>query len=120
MTSKSIDGLQGDRPLQRGDRDRLGFRQVAARIAEALAHHSSDGGLVVGLDGEWGSGKSSLLQLIQEELENSSGPRLPVINFRPWLVGSRDALLSSLFTEFAAGINQYRLAQGDAAGARAT
>ena len=43
-----------------------------------------------------------------------------MINFRPWLVGSRDALLTSLFSEFSKGIDQYRLEQGDQRGVNAT
>lgn len=90
--------IKGDRVLQAGDKDRLGFQGVAERIATSLVDRASEDGLVVGLEGVWGSGKSSLLFLISEELKKLPEDQRPsVINFRPWLIGKRDALISALF-----------------------
>ncbi|KAL0568007.1 hypothetical protein ABG067_009528, partial [Albugo candida] len=61
--------ILGDRALATGDVDRLGFTDVAARVAASLVDHASDAGFVIGLDGKWGSGKSSLLHLISDALE---------------------------------------------------
>lgn len=86
--------IAGDRALKPGEIDRLGFRDIAGRIAGALVDHASDSGIVVGLNGSWGSGKSSLLTLIEEELQKLPTEKRPtVISFKPWLVGNRDALL---------------------------
>ena len=80
--------VKGDRALRTGDADRLGFREVAARIATALSDHASNDGLVIGLDGKWGSGKSSLLYLIEEELGEApeiratNGDQLPPLACR--------------------------------------
>ncbi len=111
------DGIKGDRALQSGDEDRLGFRQIAARIATSLVDHASDGGLVVGVDGAWGTGKSSLLFLIEDELGKlDENQRTTVINFRPWLVGQRDALLADLFGTLATQINKVAAEAGDTTG----
>jgi hypothetical protein len=110
-------GIRGDRALQAGDEDRLGFRQIAARIAIALVDHASDDGLVIGIDGAWGTGKSSLLFLIEEELGKLDAKHRPtVVNFRPWLVGQRDALLADLFGTLATQINKVAAEAGDATG----
>src|SRR5438046_787733 len=86
--------LRGDKPLQTADEDRLVFRPVAARIAASLVNHASENGLVVGLEGAWGSGKSSLLFLIEQDLKSvSEADRPAVVNFRPWLIRERDSLL---------------------------
>lgn len=107
--------LKGDRPLGSGDPDMLGFRELAERIATSLVDHASDGGLVVGLEGAWGSGKSSLLHLIADELGQLPTVRRPtVINFRPWLIGQRDALIASLFRELSNQIDRVALEGGDA------
>lgn len=98
MTDTSTTALKGDRPLRRGEEDKLGFRETARRIAISLVDHSSNGGLVVGIEGKWGSGKSSLLSLIERELEELPEDQKPsVVSFRPWLVGNRDTLLANLF-----------------------
>src|SRR6516162_7756233 len=78
--------IKGDRPLDSGDEDKLGFREVAERIATSLIDRASQDGLVIGIEGAWGSGKSSLLFLIGNELEKLPRDQLPtIINFRPWL-----------------------------------
>ena len=109
--------IEGDRALDPADVDRLGFRNLARRVAAALSSHASDGGLVVGIEGKWGSGKSSFLNLIEKELQELSEKDRPtIINFRPWLVGSRDSLLLRLFDEFSTGIDRFQAEQGDTSG----
>ena len=66
-------------------------------------------------EGAWGSGKSSLLFLISDELGKLPKDREPtVINFRPWLIGNRDALITSLFGELSRQLDQVALNAGDA------
>ena len=104
----------GDRALTTGDVDRLGFAEVAARVAASLIDHASDDGIVIGLDGKWGSGKSSLLHLISVELSQlHENVRPTVIAFRPWLIGNRDALLASLFNQLVEGIAAVELERGN-------
>jgi predicted KAP-like P-loop ATPase len=107
--------VKGDRALGLGDEDKLGFREVAKRIATSLVDRASEDGLVIGVEGAWGSGKSSLLFLISDELGKLPKDRKPtVINFRPWLIGNRDALITSLFGELARQLDQVALNAGDA------
>jgi hypothetical protein len=106
--------IKGDRALGSGDTDKLGFRDVAKRIASALVDRASEDGLVVGIDGEWGSGKSSLLYLIGEELDSlAEADRPTLINFRPWLVGDRDALITSLFQSLTSKLNEIAAGEGN-------
>jgi len=94
--SATTESVKGERALAEGDVDRLGFGEVAARIAASFVDRASADGLVVGIDGKWGSGKSSLLHLIECELRSLPAIDRPsLISFRPWLVGNRDALLAS-------------------------
>ncbi|MFT4167184.1 MAG: P-loop NTPase fold protein [Microlunatus sp.] len=107
--------IKGDRALSTGDKDKLGFREVAKRIAVSLVDRASEDGLVVGVEGAWGSGKSSLLHLVGEELDKLPEDRRPtVINFRPWLLGNRDALITGLFGELSKQLDQVALSAGDA------
>lgn len=115
MTQLSTGEVAGEHALREGERDRLGFGEVAERIANSIVDRASIDGLVIGIDGEWGSGKSSLLHLIERCLNDLPEDRRPsIINFRPWLVGNRDALLTSLFSALADKIAHVQLAQGDA------
>jgi predicted KAP-like P-loop ATPase len=109
MSAASI-GFHGDRPLEPGEKDWLGFDQIAERLAKSIQDQTSAEGLVIGIEGEWGSGKSSLINLIVSRLKPASAITSPeiigagrpaLLRFQPWLVGRRDELLNSLFSELA-------------------
>lgn len=114
MQEAQTHSIKGDRALGPGDEDKLGFREIARRIATSLVDRASEDGLVVGLEGTWGSGKSSLLFLIEDELGRFTEDRkATVINFRPWLIGNRDALITGLFGELSRQLDVIALNEGD-------
>ncbi len=107
MTGAFNEQIRGDRALGPGDKDRLGFRSLARRIAISLVDQASAEGLVIGIEGAWGSGKSSLLHLIMEELAKMPKEKVPaVMDFRPWLISDRNALITNLFDEIATRLSQ--------------
>src|SRR5262245_22356885 len=93
--------MDGDRPITQRKDDRLGFSPIAEQLALAIAGHSAREGFVFGIQGTWGSGKSSLINLTIEALKDHGDAAPEVIVFSPWLVGERDELLLSLFNELA-------------------
>ena len=92
--------MDGDRPISQRKQDRLGFSVVAEHLARALVDQPATDGFVVGIEGRWGSGKSSLINLTIEALRSSAGAP-EIITFSPWLVGDRDELIRDLFGELA-------------------
>lgn len=87
-----------DKPLYDTKYDRLGFGNIAHHLASAFLQNDLSRGFVVGVEGAWGSGKSSLVNLALEELSKKEGGPC-VIRFAPWLVGSRNELLAQLFSD---------------------
>lgn len=115
MTVGNSAEVAGERALREGEKDRLGFAEVANRIANSIIDRASKDGLVIGIDGEWGSGKSSLLHLIERSLGQLPEDKRPtIVNFRPWLVGDRDALLTTLFSDLAKKIAHVHSSRGNA------
>ena len=97
--------LNDDAPITEPGQDRLGFGELARHLADALR----SGGLVVGIEGKWGSGKSSLANLALKALETESQePRPRIVRFSPWIVGNRNELLRQLFSELGAVLPEYR------------
>jgi hypothetical protein len=92
--------MDADRPITTREHDRLGFAPVADHLARAIADQSARDGLVFGIEGRWGPGKSSLILLTTEALRQLPN-RPEIITFSPWLVGDRDTLLANLFNELA-------------------
>jgi hypothetical protein len=92
--------MDGDRPITRREDDRLGFSRVADHLARAILDLPASEGFVFGIEGKWGTGKTTLINLAKETLKAHGEPP-EIIDFAPWLVGQRDELLSALFDELA-------------------
>lgn len=93
-----VDKLQfhSGRPLKSGDEDHLGLEPLAERLAEVLCDKSLEEGFVLGIEGPWGSGKSSLLKKTIRKLGDLAEPPT-IVEFNPWLVGDKLELISEYF-----------------------
>lgn len=106
--------LNGDKALTDTSEDRLGFASMADSIAEAVLKQSNIDGLVLGIEGRWGSGKSSLVNLMLNAFRRSGQNFCPeIIEFKPWLIGDRDSLLLALFSELATAVEGIEKASSD-------
>jgi len=102
-------GINFDIPLQaanalQGDKlDRTGYAESAAA---ALRKVSSSAGLLVSIEGAWGSGKTSALAMIEAILNQPGAAHQPlIVHFNPWLVGEKDVLLRHFLSRIAGAIN---------------
>ena len=79
-----------DAPKRAPGEDALGHASFADRLAEVLFNIDAPDGYVVGLHGPWGSGKSSVLNFVCDQLEKRAGagqgdaPR--IVRFEPWII----------------------------------
>ncbi len=95
--------LQVESALQDDKLDRVGFAESAAA---ALRKVPSSTGLVVSIEGAWGSGKTSALAMIEAILKRPVTAHQPlIVHFNPWLVGEKDALLRHFLSRIAGAIN---------------
>jgi len=68
MNNSCLTRLLADTP---SSSDEFGsHKQVAKAIAEMIV--SEDGGKCIGLEGSWGSGKSTVIKLLEKELPSST------------------------------------------------
>jgi hypothetical protein len=92
--------LSADAPINSGASDLLGRTGFAASCADAIANWQDDASLVIALWGDWGSGKSSLKNLIVENLAGVDEDRRPaIVEFNPWQVIEPAQLLNAFFAE---------------------
>ncbi len=85
--------LTSDKPLEPGDVDVLNLREIASGLSRFLRHEKTMPPLTVAVIGEWGSGKSSLMNLLKKDLQ-SYGYR-PVW-FNAWHHQTEEHLLAAL------------------------
>jgi hypothetical protein len=88
--------------LQADKLSRKGFAETAAKT---LSKVPSSAGLVVSIEGVWGSGKTSVLAMIEAILNQTETPKKPlIVHFNPWLIGDKDALLRHFLSRIASAI----------------
>jgi len=89
-----------ERPIQSKNEDKLERARFVQRLAAALVNPETkkSTGVVVGITGAWGSGKSSLLNLLKEFLQDQY-PDALVVRFDPWLVSGRNDLIAEFLGE---------------------
>lgn len=105
-----------DVPINTPDKDRFGFDPFANAISDCIRSIENPLGSVVAIYGPWGSGKSSVINLVRHHLTNDA-PDLDAISFPAWMYRTEDALAVGFFKELYAGLSPVLSDQKKAAGA---
>lgn len=87
--------LSSDRPA---DEDLLGRGPVVDRLARWVRSAPRAEGFVIGVTGPWGSGKTTVLGLLEKRLADDEAT---VLWFDPWLFSTADDLVVRFFDEVA-------------------
>lgn len=93
---------RSDSPIQKSSQDQLRRSDFALKLAKSLISYADKDSLCIGLLGPWGSGKTSLVNMvindIQEESKDLPEEKQPIIlRFNPWNFTSSDQLLHQFF-----------------------
>jgi KAP family P-loop domain len=104
--------LRGDAPKTHLSDDEFGLTGLVKALARASSSQISADGYVIGVEGKWGSGKTTLVHFLAEELSESA-PHQEVLFFDPWLAGEKSAALAFFLGLLAAKIESVQDAQHD-------
>ncbi|MGC4074809.1 MAG: P-loop NTPase fold protein [Nibricoccus sp.] len=92
-----------DREGKHPDDDKLGRLDFSRRVAKELRGWRNKESLVVSLNGEWGSGKTTLVNLVLHYIDEQAkiaGESPPVVvRFNPWQWSGQDMLFEAFFGE---------------------
>lgn len=82
-------------PINAHNEDKLGFSSFAKRIAQGILNYEQQEAFVISIEGKWGSGKTSLVNLVEKEIQN----KVEVMRFNPWLVADLHQVVKLFFDE---------------------
>jgi KAP family P-loop domain len=89
-----------DHPISGADDDDFDRTPFVRRLVDGLIDRDSSKSteVTIGLYGPWGSGKTSVLNLVTEDIRRRHKAAV-VVRFDPWLVAGRESLIAEFFAE---------------------
>lgn len=89
-----------DKPIESSEQDLLGRTTFSKQLGEAIYKYDGKDGLVIGVFGKWGTGKTSILNMVVNEinyLSENDEEKPIIVNFSPWNYTDKDNLISLFF-----------------------
>ena len=88
-----------DKPILSKKEDFLKRKYFAELVAKSLENLNSQDTFTIGLYGQWGTGKTSLVNMILEEIKENE--KVVIVRFEPWNFSSTNQLLEQFFVHLA-------------------
>ena len=95
--------INADLPITNSSEDILNRGSFARSLAETITKQSFPASFTIGLYGAWGSGKTSLLNMILEDIKNNDNTAV-ILRFNPWLCADPKQLINQFFKQLASAI----------------
>lgn len=103
--------MMPDNPIPNKEKDLLHRYPLAHRIAKMINDFKDNDSLVIGVEGEWGSGKTSFINLILEDLRATNAL---LITFNPWNFSDQNELIKDFFDSMIAALKEADSQGGEA------
>ncbi|MCA6079927.1 MAG: KAP family NTPase [Endomicrobium sp.] len=101
--------FDADDPIKDKKDDMLGRTRFAEDISSNLLNWESDKSIIIGINGVWGSGKSSVINLIKQCIKDKTvtdtDNKPVVIDFNPWILSKREDITKYFFNEIASAFD---------------
>lgn len=98
--------LLPDYPIENKEADKLHRTPLATKVAELIENFQGKESFVIGIEGIWGSGKTSFINLVTSQIDKE---KTTVITFNPWNFSGQNELISDFFGTLIVSIEQFRL-----------
>lgn len=99
------EGFYSDNPIGKDGRDLLNRGEYAKGIAHKISNTTTNGqSFAIGIVGEWGSGKTSVFDLIKNNLNQEN---IIKINFNPWLNHGAQSITKDFFKIMSSELRPY-------------
>lgn len=91
-----------DKPIEKRDDDKLERKNFSNQLGKAIYEYKDKDGLVIGLFGEWGTGKTSVVNMVEQginELSEENENKPLIVRFSPWNYTDKNNLISLFFKD---------------------
>ncbi|QIR36497.1 AAA family ATPase [Tolypothrix sp. PCC 7910] len=107
--SENTQEIFADNPLTDPVADRLGYAPFAQHLADSICNMNFAGGFVITLYGNWGFGKSTLLNFLVHYLKEKPEDEQPIIvDFNPWLVTGDEDITKRFVRQLQMSLSQFK------------
>ncbi|MCL9783916.1 KAP family NTPase, partial [Vibrio sp. S4M6] len=106
MDVDSHRGIVNDQPIKDSSEDLLDRTDFANDLSKMLSKWRSDKSLVISLNGDWGSGKSSIKNMAISKLLEDDTQEIDVVEFSPWEWAAQEKITSTFFSEISNSIGR--------------
>ena len=98
--------FKDDCPISSLDDDELNRQNFAESLAKAITNYKNPNCLTISLMGKWGSGKTSIINMVTDYLNNEAESENIIVHFDPWYFSNKDNLLFQFFDILSNYINK--------------
>lgn len=101
--------MLNDQPIKNAKEDLLNRASFAEDFADTILSYSNEINNVISINGEWGSGKTSLINMTKESLNNKIyeksingnsklNTKYKIVDFKPWNALDENAIITQFFS----------------------
>lgn len=87
-----------DSPINNSSEDLLHRKDLAKYLADTIRTHDVTNSFSIAVCGKWGCGKTSFLNMVQSEFDDSD--KVVFINYNPWIYTNQTDLTKEFFNTF--------------------
>ncbi len=98
--------LEADSPIKNRKDDELDnlFSKTVEKIKNIIDKNSFETSYTIGINSEWGNGKSTILEMVKNELKNDSDKI--IVDFNPWMGFDKKVLIKDFFNSLSESLTE--------------
>ncbi|MGV8949443.1 MAG: KAP family P-loop NTPase fold protein [Candidatus Paracaedibacter sp.] len=101
-----------DLPIQSATEDLFGRKEFTGALAKTIMNWAGEESLVIAISGNYGSGKTSLKNMMIEQLRNDNEKTPYLVEFNPWEWSKQDKLTEAFFREISLALGKIKSKKG--------